>query len=94
MADPVRMPERVVFANAPQVLESLAGAVGGLAAASIDIDISACDTFDSSLIAVLLELKRRTGTAGCAVSGANANIVKLARLYGVDQLLFGSRGEV
>lgn len=90
MADPIRVPERVVFANATQVLDTLSGAAGTGAAR---FDLSGCSAFDSSLIAVLLELKRRAGTAGCAVSGASSNVVKLARLYGVDQVLFGSRSD-
>jgi len=102
MGDPIRAPERVVFANAMQVLESLTGAEGASGAGAaggaqsvgpVQIDLSGCSTFDSSLIAVLLELMRRAGAAGCAVSGASPNVVKLARLYGVDQVLFGSRSD-
>ncbi len=90
MPDPVRLPERVVFANAPQVLEDLALEVG---LRPVHIDLSACTEFDSSLIAVLLDMMRRAGAAGCVVSGASSNMVKLARLYGADRILFGSRDD-
>jgi phospholipid transport system transporter-binding protein len=53
------------------------------------IDASMLGSFDTSLIAVLLQARRLAQAAGRAVtvSGAPAQLAQLARLYGVDQLL-------
>lgn len=86
----IRLPEKVTFETAPVVLEAAAGALG---AGVRQVDLAACAEFDSSLIAVLLELRRRATAAGgsCAIGDAPANLRKLAALYGVDGLLFDQR---
>lgn len=81
-----RFPAEVTFANANTALEA-AAAQGG---AERIYDLSACQGFDSSLIAVLLELKRRAEAAGasCRFEGASEKLLELTGLYGVDPLLF------
>ncbi|MCO5109131.1 MAG: STAS domain-containing protein [Burkholderiaceae bacterium] len=88
----VALPAEATFPGASAVLEQ---ALPGLEAARPLYDLSACRHFDSSLIAVLLELSRRASTAGrrCAFVGAPANLRKLAGLYGVEALLFGEHPE-
>ena len=83
-ASPVRLPARVTFETAPQALEAAAGAV---AAGVRQFDLSGCTEFDSSLLALLLELSRRAG-APVRVLGVPPNLRKLAALYGVDEILF------
>jgi ABC-type transporter Mla MlaB component len=90
MATPevLRMPAQVTLQTAPAVLEAAAAA---LAAGGREIDLADCSDFDSSLIAVLLELSRRAGAGAAAPLGLRnvpPNLRKLAALYGVDELLF------
>jgi phospholipid transport system transporter-binding protein len=60
---------------------------------AITVDASALTAFDTSAIAVLLELRRQAQALGrtLAVHGAPAAMVELAGLYGVAELLgFGA----
>lgn len=86
-----RFPAEVTFANANTALEA-AAAQGGAAERGAErlYDLSACQRFDSSLIAVLLELKRRAEAIGasCRFEGASKKLLELTGLYGVDPLLF------
>ena len=86
----IRLPEKVTFETAPAALEAAAGALG---AGTRQVDLAACTEFDSSLIAVLLDLRRRAAAAGgsCSIGDPPANLRKLAALYGVDGLLFDQR---
>ena len=91
----IALPAEVTFATAPRVLDEAVEAAGAeLApgAAALDVDLAACDQFDSSLLAVALELTRRAAVIGapCRLHHAPSNLRKLAALYGVDELLFGS----
>ncbi len=82
------LPETVTAANARAVLGQ---ALPALEAARPLYDLSGCRHFDSSLIAVLLELSRAAAAGGrrCAFLGAAPNLRKLAGLYGIDAVLFG-----
>ncbi len=84
-----RMPQEVRFDNAVEVVEQ---ASRGLEAPEPRFDLSDCTRFDSSLIAVLLELDRRAVARGrrCRFESPPENLLKLAALYGVDSLLFES----
>lgn len=81
------LPSRVTFDLAPEVLERCAGQLAGGAR---EIDLSTCQDFDSSLLGILLELRRRAGATGTPfrLIAPPANLRKLAELYGVDRLLF------
>ncbi|MCX7272759.1 MAG: STAS domain-containing protein [Burkholderiales bacterium] len=81
------LPSRVTFDRAPEVLERCAEQLSGGAR---EIDLSACQDFDSSLLGILLELRRRASTSGTTfrLIAPPANLRKLAELYGVDRLLF------
>ncbi len=80
-------PAEVTFASANI---ALAAAAANQSGAERLYDLSACEQFDSSLIAVLLELKRRAQANGalCRFQGASAKLRELAGLYGADPLLF------
>lgn len=60
------------------------------AAGVLDVDLASCTTFDSSVLAVLLELSRQASAAGarCRMHHAPAGLRTLAGLYGADTLLF------
>ena len=85
-----RFPPQVDFATAGAVLEQ-AAAAGAAQQGERAYDLSGCARFDSSLLAALLELARRADADGarCRFEGADANLLKLAGLYGVGPLLFG-----
>ena len=67
------------------------------------LDLSGLAQFDSSALAVLLQLARertgRTSARGAGpgapgrlrITGAPAKLHELAELYGVDELLFGAK---
>ena len=80
-------PAEVTFASANAALDAAAAAQAGPERL---YDLSACRRFDSSLIAVLLELERRARGVGaaCSFQGAPGALLELARLYGVEPLLF------
>ena len=84
----VAVPSSVTCANAPEVLRALSSA------AALSLDLAPCQSFDSSLIAVLLELRRRAAQAAAEplrVLNPPPNLRKLAALYGVDGILFDER---
>ena len=56
---------------------------------AVQVDASGVQEFDTSLLAWLLQAKRRCTAMGRAlqVSGAPAKMNELARLYGVEDLL-------
>ncbi|MDH5330677.1 MAG: STAS domain-containing protein [Aquincola sp.] len=64
-------------------------AKNGNGGAAFTVDASALAAFDTSAIAVLLELRRQAQALGrtLAVHGAPAAMVELAGLYGVAELL-------
>ena len=83
-----RLPARVLFGNASAELAAGSRALGEGAQG---VDLAACTDFDSSLIGILLELRRQAASRGQALGliGPPPNLRKLAQLYGVDALLFG-----
>ncbi|MGE0312044.1 MAG: lipid asymmetry maintenance protein MlaB [Lautropia sp.] len=84
----VAAPPTVDMANASRALADMDAR---LAAAGDDavIDLAGVQRFDSALLAMLLELRRRRGAAGIRLTGVPDKLLSLARLYGVDELLFG-----
>ena len=86
-AGTLRLPVEVTFATAPAVLEQALTAFG---AGTRWFDLSDCERFDSSLIGVLLELRRRAHAADarCGFVRPSTRLLELAGLYGVEPLLF------
>jgi phospholipid transport system transporter-binding protein len=78
----LKLPASATLADACTLLGQLDPAPG-------EIDASALKQFDTSAIALLLEARRRAQARGAAfvVRGATPELVELARLYGVDELL-------
>jgi len=80
---------------AAYLVQSLAQNLEQLAAADtastfeLQVDASALQHFDSSALAVLLELRRQAQVRGHSfrVMGMSARLSELAGLYGVDELL-------
>ena len=77
----------MVFATASAELAICARALAGGARV---FDLADCADFDSSLIALLLELRRQAAPRGWAprFEGVAPRLRGLAALYGVEGLLF------
>ncbi len=71
-----------------QSLERLAAA-DSVSTSELQVDASALEHFDSSALAVLLELRRQAQARNqrFQVTGMSARLSELAGLYGVDELL-------
>jgi phospholipid transport system transporter-binding protein len=85
------LPASLTIKDARAALHALEPAVAEGSAALV-IDASALASFDTSAIAVLLELRRQAQAVGrtLQVSAAPAAMVELSGLYGVaDLLAFG-----
>ena len=82
----LQLPASVTVEHVGELLKPLAAAAkeGPLA-----IDASALTEFDTSTLALLLEGRRLAAASGIAfeVRGAPAQLLDLARLYGVEELL-------
>ncbi len=87
----VALPSRLTIGEARASLAALEPALGpsGNGSGAVEVDASALAAFDTSAIAVLLELRRQAQAIGrtLAVRGAPAAMVDLAGLYGVADLL-------
>ena len=81
------LPERVTLTEATQVLTALESRLP--ATGVVQLDASALQTFDSSVVAVLLALQRRLATHGqkLQVCQRSDRLQALLTLYGVAELL-------
>ena len=85
------LPEAVRLGNAEQVLSSLTkGLQGQPSKAKVQLDASALHDFDSTVLAVVLECKRRAQALGhdMVLKGAPTKLEELARVYGLTALLW------
>lgn len=88
------LPDTVRLANAEQVLSLLTkGLQAHPAKARLQLDASALRDFDSSVLAVVLECKRRALALGHALdmTGAPTKLEDLASVYGLTALLWPER---
>jgi phospholipid transport system transporter-binding protein len=88
------LPETVRLGNAESVLSALTkGMQGRPAKVGLQLDASALRDFDSAVLAVVLECKRRALALGHAIElvGAPAKLEDLARVYGLTALLWPER---
>jgi phospholipid transport system transporter-binding protein len=87
-AEMLRLPAVLTHAQASSCLRDLAQTLNAEPGAAV-LDASALTTFDSSALAVLLELQRVGTRLGKSleVLGLPAQLVALATLYGVQSLL-------
>lgn len=83
------LPAQLTLANAGQVLQTLGQTVTGVQGPVVQLDASALHTFDSSAIAVLLELRRRLIAQGKTLQVVSwpPRLQGLVSLYGVGELL-------
>jgi phospholipid transport system transporter-binding protein len=81
------LPERVTLSEATQVLVDLESRLPS--SGVVLLDASALQTFDSSVVAVLLALQRRLATHGqkLQVCQRSGRLQALLTLYGVAELL-------
>lgn len=81
------LPERLTLAEATQVLSSLE--MGLPSTELVQLDASPLQTFDSSVVAVLLALQRRLASHGqkLQVCQRSKRLQALLTLYGVAELL-------
>ena len=89
MGVPMRLPETVTLAQAKVTLTAYRRALDSADGAHAEIDASALKRFDSSLIAVLLGCARAARGRGLemVLHAPPAQLLELAKLYGVDELL-------
>lgn len=84
----MQLPATATLDEAAQLAAELPQAVAA-GSGVLRVDASALKSFDSSTLALLLQAQRLAQAAGRGfeVSGMPAQLVDLARLYGVDSLL-------
>ncbi len=85
----LELPERLTLADADQTLARLGGELAQHADATVVVNAASLQVFDSSALAVLLELRRRLQAQGktLRVNGWPRRLEDLAALYGVRDLL-------
>jgi len=89
----LQLPATLTHAQASACLRDLGQALAAEPGAAV-LDATALTSFDSSALAVLLELQRIGARAGkaLAVQGLPARLLALATLYGVESLLGAGAG--
>jgi len=85
---PLSLPAELTLDRASHCAQALA-AEAAAGSGELVVDASALQRFDSSALAVLLQLRRSALAAGrgFSVRGLPAHARDLARLYGIDALL-------
>ncbi len=88
-ATPLALPERLTLEEAVPTLQRLDGELARHAEPVVLVDAASLRSFDSSALAVLLELRRRLQVQGKTLSVQNwpRRLQDLAALYGVGELL-------
>lgn len=84
------LPSTLTLRESRDTLRMLSQALQGEASDDLVIDASPLQQFDTSALAVLLECERLALAWGkrFSIKQAPAKLTALAKLYGVDQLLF------
>lgn len=85
----LRLPTELTHGQAKACLAQLSSMLEGEAASTIVVDATSLGRFDSSALAVLLELRRSCLRVGKSleVQGLPPHLNDLATLYGVEGLL-------
>lgn len=86
------LPTTLTLRESRDTLRMLSQALQGEASEEVVIDASPLQQFDTSALAVLLECERLSHAWGkrFSVRQAPPKLAALAKLYGVDQLLFAA----
>ncbi len=84
-----RLPARLTLDEAAATLAALRGAVAGQGAGVVTVDAGALRDFDSSALAVLLELRRELQQQGRSLQVRDwpPRLQDLVKVYGVQELL-------
>jgi phospholipid transport system transporter-binding protein len=84
----MQLPATATIDEAPALLAALPAQVAA-GSGPLQVDASALQAYDSSTIALLLAARRLAEAAGRGfeVAGAPSQLLDLARLYGVEDLL-------
>lgn len=84
----LRLPENATLEQAATLAATLPAALAR-GKGAFSVDASALKAYDTSSIALLLQARRGAQASGRAftVTGAPAQLVQLAALYGVERLL-------
>jgi phospholipid transport system transporter-binding protein len=84
----MQLPATATLDEAAALAEALPGNIAA-GSGPLSIDAAALQTFDTSVIALLLQARRLAAEAGRGfqVTGAPAKLAQLAQLYGVEELL-------
>lgn len=87
-ASTLQLPASANLAHAPALAASLAAQVRA-GSGALRVDASALQAYDSATLALLLDLRRQAQAAGrsLTLTGLPAQLLDLARLYGVEALL-------
>jgi len=86
----VSLPATLTLAQASPTLRALQAGLDGTAGGGVfEVDAQAMAEFDTSALAVLLEVRRMAQARGLALSVVQAppKLRQLAQLYGVQELL-------
>ena len=85
----IALPAELKQAQATACLQTLLRSLASEASAQVVVDATALQRFDSSALAVLLEVRRQCLAAGkcLVVSGLPSRLRGLAGLYGIGELL-------
>lgn len=83
------LPDQVTMGNAQDVISMLLPTLDQATSGDVVVDASLLQRLDSSVLAVLLECRRRARVngAGLRVSAAPRQLTDLIRLYGAQDLL-------
>jgi phospholipid transport system transporter-binding protein len=85
----LQLPKTLVQLTAKDTLAQLLQALQAETSACVAVDASALGRFDSTALAVLLELRRAVLAMGKTITlqGLPGRLTDLARLYGIAELL-------
>lgn len=85
----IALPSRLTIELASSVLAELQASLARVQAAGVSLDAAGLHDFDTSAVAVLLELRRHQLMRGRELNIVNwpERLTSLVRLYGVDGLL-------
>ena len=90
MSNAIKLPASLTMASTAQCQLELSRRIGSSGAgSSFEIDASALQELDSSALALLLDVQRQAHERGLSLSlrGLPAQLMQLAALYGVSELL-------
>jgi len=91
----LQLPETLLHSTATACLNDMLGGLRAEPSGSVTVDASSLMQFDSTALAVLLEMRRVAIAAGktLVLQALPTRLLDLARLYGIDELLT-ARGDL